>query len=303
MNRFNKKGIGLAFNWIFAVIVGGIILLLAIYGTMKFIGTGERIIDTESAAKLIGVLESSGAGLGSGRVSEVKFSDEVKLEFSCDYLSNRPFGLQRIKIGEGKEVNIKDKYVFSSEEVGGKVLNIFSKPFSIGFRVGDLIMVYSESENYCFVDSPDWVLEGVEGLGVNVKLVDNVGDCSGISVCFNGDDCDVSVMGDVDDGRVVKEGVEIHYIGNLVYGAIFSSKEIYECNVQRLVGRFRELALIYQEKVGLISEKGCDSVIGERLGGMRGLEIGSSEGLEILEGFGDEIVEINRGQPEGCEVW
>ena len=39
----NKKGfLQISFQWIFAIVVGIVILFLAIYGVSKLIGTGER---------------------------------------------------------------------------------------------------------------------------------------------------------------------------------------------------------------------------------------------------------------------
>ena len=62
-----KKAIfGMSFNWIFALIVGGFILFLAIYGAGKFIKTSETTLYTETASKLTALLDPLETGLASG---------------------------------------------------------------------------------------------------------------------------------------------------------------------------------------------------------------------------------------------
>jgi hypothetical protein len=58
----NKQGIEMGFSWIFAIIVGVVILFLAIYTTTRIIGTSRYELDTETAKKisiLIDPLETS----------------------------------------------------------------------------------------------------------------------------------------------------------------------------------------------------------------------------------------------------
>ena len=52
-----KKAVEMSFNWLFALIVGAVILGLAIYGATKIVKTGTQVVSTESAAKLISFLE------------------------------------------------------------------------------------------------------------------------------------------------------------------------------------------------------------------------------------------------------
>ncbi len=305
-----KKGIAMPFNWIFAIIAGVVILFLALYGVSRFIRTSESISYTETGAKLVAFFESVG-GTGSEKV-EINFREDVEIFFGCDELNNRPFGLQRVGFGntgkkiKGNEVSIKDRYIFSENIIEGKNLHIFSKPFYLGYKVGDLTMI--SSEDYCFVDSPLIVNEELSGLELsNVEFVDNFGKCSekSIKVCFNRDDCDVEVSSNDNfkSGKVVKDGVEMFYVGNLIFAGIFSSPEIHECNVKRLIGRFKELALIYREKIKIIEIKGCNSNIDERLNGVLAMKLDSSSDLILIERRINEIDVLNKGQPEGCGVW
>ena len=43
----------------------------------------------------------------------------------------------------------------------------------------------------------------------------------------------------------------------LMYGAIFSSPDVYECQIQRLMKRVGELSMVYSDKENIISLKGC----------------------------------------------
>lgn len=307
----NKKAITLPFNWLFAIVVGCIILLLAIYGAVKFVGTGEKVVATESAAKLVAVLEQMSVA-GSGKSSEIKLGNEVKIYLGCDALSNRPFGKQSVsfaekirgKFGErGSEIGIKNKYVFG-DEIEGKNLYLFSKPFKLGYKVGDLIMI--SSEDYCFYKTPSVIRDEIENLNVGIEFVDDFSDCSdGIRVCFAAEDCDVEIISNdnYESGKVVKDGSEVYFVGNLIFAGIFSSSEIYECNVKRLKARFDELAFIYGEKIKILEERGCRSDIRMMLSEIKNVEVSSSADLRDLVELSENINLLNIEQPDGCEVW
>lgn len=305
----DRKAIALPFNWIFAVLVGGVILFLAVYAVGKFIGTSEKVSYTETGARLVAILESVG-GSGSEKIPDIDFRENVKIVFSCDELSSRPFGKQTVSFGrdgEGSKISIKDKYVFA-ENIEGKRVSIFSKPFYLGYKVGDLLMI--SSKNYCFYKTPPLIKDEISGLGLtNVRFEDESFDgCpeNSVNVCFAGENCDIEVIdssGDFNIGKVVKNGEEMYFVGNLIFAAIFSSPEIYECNVKRLVGRFRELALMYEEKIKQIEEKGCDSNIDIKLDLIRSYYSKDSRDLIELIEMADGVDELNKIQPDGCKVW
>ena len=45
----NKKALEMSFAWIFSIIVGGIIIIAAIYAASNFISQGEYKVNTETA--------------------------------------------------------------------------------------------------------------------------------------------------------------------------------------------------------------------------------------------------------------
>ena len=322
-----KKAIAMSFNWIFALIVGGAILFLAIYGTTKLIDTGETQIYTETAAKIVTLLNPLGTGLADGKSYELNFQKETRTYYGCSSVGS--FGNNKIsfaektigdKFGErGGEISTK-KYVFAEDIVEGKTLSLFSKSFSMPFKIDDVIVI--SSKDYCFYQAPNEIKDELEGMVIkNINFADEfgeLGNCSGVRVCFDSNiDCDVSVYGMCDNstingynceskydyGKVIKKGGSLYYNEALIYGAIFSSPELYECNLERLVKRFVELGSIYLDKAKIIDIKGCSSNVGAELSGMVGLadNFESSENLFVLSQKAD--VMNSKNEVAVCKLW
>lgn len=314
-----KRAIALPFNWLFAIIVGVVILFLAIYGVSKLIGTSEYQVYTESAVKLESLLDPMGTELASGKSYSIPFKKETKTYYDCSDLGI--FGKNTIAFSEetlgdfgekGGEINTK-KYLFAEDVIQSKRLNLFSKPFSMGFKVSDLIMI--SSGDYCFYQPPNEIKEEVGGLNLaNIKIVEDgesLESCSGKRVCFGSENCDILVFGMCEDynceslydyGKVIKRGEVLYYDGGLLYGAIVSSPDNYNCNLRRLMKRFSELSLIYIDKIKIIEMKGCSSTIEPDLREMVELarNLDNSENLFVLSQRADDIDIKNQGV---CELW
>ena len=59
---------------------------------------------------------------------------------------------------------------------------------------------------------------------------------------------------------MTKDGETVNYFGDgLLYAAIISDPEIYECQLKRLTKRASELALLYKAKSEILSSKACSS--------------------------------------------
>lgn len=280
------RGIAMPFNWIFALIVGGVILFLAIYGTTQIIKTGENQLSTETALRVVTLLNPLSSGLASGKSYNIKFSKDVRSYYSCQNDLSGGFGRNKIAFAEktigdnygvrGEDINTK-KYVFAEVLVEGKTLNIFSKPIYMPFKIDDLIMI--SSKDYCFYQAPDEILDEVIGLNIeNINIANEFNEldnCAGVLVCFGSNsNCDISVFGMCEDfsckskydyGKVIKSGGSLFYYDSLIYGAIFSSPEIYECNVLRLMNKFENLGRLYLDKINLVGQKQCNSNIGADL--------------------------------------
>ena len=315
----NKHGIEIGFNVMFAIFAGIVILGIAIYAATKVVDTGQKALYTETSAKIISLLDPLETGLASGKSEQIKFRKETKIFFECNALENPPFGKQTIsfseqtfgnKFGEqGGAVPIYNKYVFSKEVIQGKLLNIFSKEFLMPFKVADLIII--NMEDYCFVGAPNQIQKDIENLGIkNIQFSDNLQNCTGISVCFGTDssECKIKVFGSCEDsfgnvceseydyGRVSKGIDDIYYIDSLLYAAIFSSPEIYNCNLKRLMNKFNELGLIYIDKIKIIQREGCGSDIEVELRALMNSAEALSSSREIigLARYAKDINKINQ---------
>ena len=308
-----KKGIAMSFNWIFALFAGGIILFLAIFAAGKFIRTSEQTIYTETAASLISLFDPLETGLASGKAHEIGFKKESRLFFDCNENLNPPFGRQKIAFSEqtfgesfgerGQEVSIDNKYIFTENIVEGKKVIVFSKPLFLPFKVTDLTILTSADENYCFYNSPDYVKESLEGLNLqNVVFPNETLDCIGINVCFNTGDCDINVFEQENYVINNKYGKRVYYVEDLIYGAIFSSPEIYECNVKRIKSKFDQLSLIYLDKIEIIDRKGCQSNVGPKLASLLG-QLKDSRDLLIWYNEAQDIDSINNLARSGCVLY
>ena len=266
-----KRGFEFSFAWLFALLVGSVIIFLAIFATMNLIKINRKATDTFSAKQLTIVFEPMEVGLAEGKSSYADLDSETRIYNIC--YDDGGFGDQEISIstksGLGKEwenpgvpISIKNKYIFSSKIEQGKRVYFFSKPFKMPFKVSE--MIFLTTNKYCFINAPEIVREDISGLNLkNIKL-ENCSE-SDINVCFGGQgkDCKILVSGtclsdcesNFDYGYVTKDNEEIFYTGNLIYSAIFSDNEVYECNVKRLVKRLIQQSLLYLDEANYLSAK------------------------------------------------
>ena len=269
----NKKGFEFSFNWIFALIVGAAILFLALYAAIQLIGTQRTVQDTQLGKKLGIILNPIETSLETAKYSAISLPAETRIFNYCDDSGN--FGLQRIAtstssgIGEqwqeqGGKSAFSNKYIFSEKMIEGDNFLVFSKPFEMPFKIADIIYLWPDNEKFCLVNPPSEIEEEV----VNLQLKNiNVSStkCSGsINVCFSNTDCDISVFLDESSeirGSIKKKFSDRVYFNSpaLLYAGIFSDKDIYECQVKRLMKRASELSWLYYAKTNFLASKGCPS--------------------------------------------
>ncbi len=284
----NKRGMEFSFAWIFAIIVGAVILFGAIYATTKLAGTERVVSGTLVSAELNNLLNPIETNLEDSKYVQVEFAEETRVYNDCDVRGT--FGKQGIstsaKIGEDKwgEQSAKksnfNKYLFSDETEDGQKLNVIIKPLEMPYKIGDLIFAYSES--YCFVNSPSDIEEEIMDLSadgendIDIELKENLNECpaDSIAVCFNQIGCDINV--NLQNDVAVKNGEELYYDGNLIYGAIFADKEIYECQIKRLAKRSSELAYVYAEKSEKLRSEGCSVSLDSDLRSFAGIIVNDS---------------------------
>ncbi len=289
----NKKGFEFSFGWIFAIIVGAAIIFLAIYAAANLIKTERKIADTVAAKEFGTLLSPIETSVESGKIAKIVFPGETRLYNECREAGN--FGAQDIRIasksGVGSEwqspgvpSSFYNKYIFSSNVVEGREFSILSKPFNFPYKVGDLIYIWTE--DYCFVNPPANIEEEIDSLNPgNINITGFVKECKkeSIKVCFTSSGCDIDVS--INSKSVRKDKQTIYYEDDaLLYGAIFSDSDVYECQVKRLMKRTSELSLLYLEKSRRVSARGCSSANLEGdLGFYANRTIGINSSLELRE--------------------
>lgn len=314
----NKKGFEFSFAWIFSIIVGAVILFLAIYFSGKIINVGEYKLNTETAKQLSIIYDPLETGMAAGKkISCAEFRKNTRIFNDCFDYGN--FGRQEIKLSsesfgkwskQGGKVELKNKYVFSNGVETGKRFCFFSLPFNMPFKVSEMIFMFAG--DYCFVNPPYSIRDEIEDLGIeNVNIADDEDECVGKSVCF-GSDCDISVYGlcsncedEFEYGYVNKEnerGEErVYYAGNLIYAAIFSSQEIYECNLKRLMSRLSHLSELYYDESVFLSSRCQTGDIGLLQLSDVALSLNSSQEILILKEIAEDVK--LRHEDLVCKIW
>jgi len=316
LNIVQKKG-QFNFVWLFAIIAGSVILVLAIYGAMKAGDSIRYQTDSEIAKSISIISDPLQAGFSEGSFGKILFKQETRINNFCfdgDFGKHMISVSTKSDVGEewnipGEEVPIQNKYIFSSEASSGEEYYVFSKPFEFPYKVADLIFL--TSERYCFLNAPEKIVEEINGMNIPNIETDNCTSEDLIRVCFgSGSDCDVRVRGSClsgcisvyDWGSVERYGSEMDYVGNLMYAAIFSDKGIYDCNVRRLMYRIGMIAQGLIDKSDLMGARNCNTNLKADLIYWKGITINASvSDLNGLYSIAKSLERKNDG--EICRLW
>jgi hypothetical protein len=286
MSLNNKQGFEFSFGWIFALLFGAVIIFLAVYMAFNIVAGERRASDVGLTKSFDTLLYPVGTGLESNKVTQITFPVETRLMFQCN--SNGDFGEQIIKTSASSSlgnkysqnpinVKSKDKYIFAGSSIEGKDFLTFVQPLNLPFDVADLVYFISAKQKYCFIVSKtSSVGKELDNLKKNnyyfnkSVFIGDLNDCPADSnkVCFNsgaGSNCNISISGN----QVIKGNKIVYFdggeIGNsLLYAAVFSESDYYECQVKRLNKRASELAKLYIEKQKM-SPAGCGLGLGAAL--------------------------------------
>ena len=303
-----KKGyLQISFAWMFAIIVGIFILFLAIFATTKLIKTDQTIIDSKTAKEIGVLLNPLETGFETGKSTSLILPSETRIYNKCN--TDGEFGRQIIKISQKSfdkwtetdvDVGFSNKYIFSENYVEGKKFYIFSKPLDFPFKISDLIYLTSKDKKYCFLDSPENIKDEITSLKQKNIQVNNCSEDS-IKVCFNRN-CEINV--DYNGKYVEKDKSRMYFETDaLMYAAIFSEKDIYECQIKRLMKRVENLALLYNDKAGLISQKECNSNLESELSTLNSLtrNLENSNNLNSINFLVEDINKKN--DLTECRLW
>lgn len=327
VSKINNKA-QFNFQWIFAIVAGIAILALAIYGVSRISDSQRYQTDTEIAKKISIITDPLQAGFAEGKFGEIQFRQTTRMSNVClksggDFGKNEVSVSTRSRIGEewnmaGGATSIYNKYLFSYENIEGDDFYVLSKTFYLPFKIADLVIITSDSKEYCFVGAPEIFVDEIEGL--NLKNV-HTENCSLIdedrleTVCFGySPECDVVIKGDCNmncgeygiyDYGIVEDlnkNEEKKYVGNLLWGAIFSEKIVYDCDVERLLFRTSKISEVLAEKASLMDSRGCSTNLnGDMVLLSEMTAEGDSDDLISIYGLSKDIDYKN--ERELCGLW
>lgn len=304
----NKKGFELSFGWIFAILVGAVIIFLAIYFSVNIIKEGRSTQDTLAGQQLGIILSPVETSLESAKTAQISFPVLSRVYNTCDTAGN--FGTQKISLATQSGVGAQwqkpgtpsifyNKYLFSPEVLETKNANVLAKPFNFPYRVADVMLMWSGDQKYCFINAPTNIQDELTSLSItNMNFTSDSKDCDkkSIKVCFVSSGCDIDV--NLNSQSVKKYGRTMFYVGDdstLLYAAIFSDPVIYECQIQRLMKRASELAVLYEAKTESLSPRGCTSGLEGELAifASQALSLNESIQLRQLSSYADDMARSN----------
>ncbi|MEK6928855.1 MAG: hypothetical protein AABW65_02790 [Nanoarchaeota archaeon] len=301
----NKKAFEFTFGWMFAIIVGGVILFLALYFSSNLLKTENKISDTKTAKEIGIILNPVENSLGEERTTLITYPVETRVYNKCRTLGN--FGQQEISVASsarggkweepGNPSIFYNKYIFSEDMIEGRENIVLSKSFEIPFKTADLLYIWPDSEKYCFIDPPSYIEKEIERLELRNINISSIEKCEKKSrkVCFSGVGTKCSIVVNLREKSVKKNEKKVFYEDDLnnalLYGAIFASPEIYECQVKRLMKRTSELSIVYADKSRALSVKGCSSNLDFELIAYSNatLSFANSKEIESINKMSEEI--------------
>lgn len=271
----------MSFAWIFAMIVGAAILFLALFFAMNIISGGEYEVTTKTAQSIVNTFDALLTRQESIKTTSVGLAKDTRIYVSCSEAGS--FGENRVAISEkssfggdwtniGGAVPTQSQYIFSENVIEGNKMYFVVMPFEMPFKVADIMIVHTQQ--YCFVSLPDEIKRDIEKMIINqseeknMVIADSIEECGdeSVNVCFaNERGCDVIVEGTCrggffcdsvyDTGVITKNNERLTYVGRqLLYAAVFSDKENYECNVKRFMKRLDKLGDIYIRKINFLAD-------------------------------------------------
>lgn len=307
-----KRG-AMQFAWIFAIIVGGFILFLTFFFLGREIFVQEQKTTTEQAHGLdilLGPFSYLGA-IAEATSNEINFFETTNLAFDCNDLGLGYSDI--IVIGKKQQTmtshDIHDKYIYA-QDMETKKITVISKPFKMPFRIADLIYLADGEEIHCFVNAPLRIENELSNLDVGIEFYNSLSSCpqNAISICFDvSAPCDVKVYdrssGAIENYEIgeVRKGQEKMYFASksLMYAAIFSNQEIYECNLNRIMTRQDLLVSVYREKARALSQKDCEENYGASLSvldnAILNLEPDSLSSIVALYNAAQQLDNLNSG--------
>ena len=134
----SKSGfLQISFAWLFAIIIGAVILFFAIYASVKLIKTESGVSTTETGKEITVLLNPLETGFGEESITVLSLPGDSRIDNSCELFGD--FGEQHIGVSERKSGQWIDtgidsisynKYIFSEGGVEGRNFIFFQNLLS-----------------------------------------------------------------------------------------------------------------------------------------------------------------------------
>ena len=271
-----KRGyLELPFSWIFALIVGAFILFIAILLIVRITKTETSSSDIQTSKEIGILLNSLEISYEEGVSNSITLPQYSRIYSVCS--NSGSFGNQGIIVNEKLynkwqksylQASLQDQYLFLENFSEGRVFYIFSKSFDFPFKVATLTYFTPTTKSYCFVNPPYEIKTEISKIDQdNLRVLGENCTEDSLRICFSAvaQDCYVTV--NYNQNYLIKNNTRFDYYKNaLMYAAIFSDKDLYECQVKRLIQRANSLVDIYEKKIFLSSYSDCSKDISSSLG-------------------------------------
>jgi hypothetical protein len=286
MNKKKSGQIQIAFNWIYILIAGGVILLFFVGIVVKQKAVSEEQLGSDIVNMIESIFVAASVSENTKNILPTHGLAKSTIYFECSDQVGR-YGIQ------GKSASAEDsiKPLFAPREIKTSQIITWSKPLTLPFKVVDLLFVTSSNTKYFvvgdgievtqFVKDTDGLnieqknnLEDIDpGSNFQIRIVDlsgsyvRIGQQLNLARSFNKDKVTAISLKQVSgiktvsyfkldqDGRWQQLGESIPIIsldeelGSATYAAVFSEDgDIYTCNMKKAFKKLKFLTNIYSGK-------------------------------------------------------
>jgi hypothetical protein len=241
------------FAWIFSVIVGAIILFLTFFFLSQYAKQVEkptRQITIASGLNLLLEPFSAISNIAEVRAEILEIPKDYYIEIGCERNYNtikaRKIEEKYFEISE----KVLDKYIFSKpfNSKKNKKFIVYSVPIEIPFHVGNAIIIVTNET--CLADLP-YKKSDLEN--TLAELEEIVKEEKIPKINFS---CRDENRYNAKNGYGNMAGK--YWIRSMVSAAVFSDKDLYDCNLNRILDRAIRIAELLEKKAQIASQYGCN---------------------------------------------
>lgn len=261
----SKKGFAIAFNWIFVVIVGAIILIFFVRFAFQHKATSEQLTTRQIVTTIDDSLNAFSNSLKSNK--DISFGLTTEIRFGCEDISSLDYSKKSNKI------------IFSPKILKGKKIQAWTQLWEFPFAVDNFFYLANEKTRfYLIYDSTSF------NFVKNLKIPERFSVLKTSSLNLNNVKRETSTLENVNfifftNPKNIDEIFEkipqaniieinqdknkitfypnkekLFYLGEeMMYGAIFSpSHESYKCLLEKSLTKLSMMSDLYSEKAYLL---------------------------------------------------